>query len=198
MTATVKYLRIAMWCLALATGATLLLLWRMSDSGPSRDVVATLPEFSLLDQDGRPFTRDSVAGKVWVADFVFTRCAGPCPMMTGKMLRVQTALANSRVKLVTFSVDPAYDTPDVLRNYGRQYSADFTRWTFVTGSEPAMQSLAKSLLIGIQPAVADQPIIHSTHFILVDRKGNVYGPYNGEDDEGWRELVNDARKLSGK
>ncbi len=199
MTRSMKILTIAMWGLMLAA-LLAFVAWKWAGRGKSisREIIAKVPVFSLVDQDGKAFTNESLVGKVWVGDFVFTRCSGPCPMMSGKMSRIQTALAGTPVRLVTFSVDPTYDTPAVLKAYGKQWSADYSRWTFLTGGEQAIQSLACTLLIGVQPAVANQPIVHSTHFILVDAQGNVHGPYNGEDDEGWRQLATDARTLSGK
>ncbi|MFI5378516.1 MAG: SCO family protein [Tepidisphaerales bacterium] len=198
MTRPVKTLTIAMWGLMLAALASLVVSRMIQRPALCREVIAKVPPFSLVDQDGKALTHETLAGKVWACDFVFTRCAGPCPMMSGKMSRIQTALAGTPVRLVTFSVDPAYDTPAVLKTYGKQWSADYSRWTFATGDEKVVQALARALLVGVQPAVADQPIIHSTHFLLVDAKGMVHGPYNGEDDEGWRLLVDDARKLAGK
>ena len=199
MTRPLKIINLAMWGLILAL-LVALVAWKLlgHGTGVSREVIAKVPAFSLEDQDGRPFTNETLAGKVWVGDFVFTRCSGPCPMISGKMSRVQTKLAGTPVRLVTFSVDPDYDTPAVLKEYGKQWSADYSRWTFLTGREKAIQNLARVLLIGVQPAIGDQPIIHSTHFILVDGQGNVYGPYNGEDDEGWRHLAADARSLAGR
>ena len=79
----------------------------------------------LIDQDGRTISADALRGNVWICDFVFTHCAGPCPKMTSMMADLQQRITRPDVKLVSFSVDPERDTPAVLKEYGRQYGADF-------------------------------------------------------------------------
>lgn len=163
----------------------------------SLQTLPAVPSFSLTDQNNQPFTSDDLKGQVWIADFIFTRCQGPCPLLTRKMAQVQKALANTPVKLLTITVDPAYDTPPVLKEYATRFGADERQWTMATaGDEARLQTLARALHIGVIPATDTQPILHSTYFILVDRQGKIRGYYSGEDDEAWRKLVADAAKVA--
>src|SRR5258707_5742402 len=102
--------------------------------GNHLSVYGSAPEFELIAQDGRAFSSKALSGQVWVADFMFTTCPGPCPRMTSQMHQVQAAtLSHSDVKLVSFTVDPEHDTPTVLAAYARQHAASPQRWYFLTG-----------------------------------------------------------------
>jgi protein SCO1 len=189
---------ICSWILLLSVMLALLASGRFPGRRSARTtikpVIGKAPAFSLVDQDGRTFANGALRGQVWVADFIFTRCAGPCLTMSGKMQRLQTALRNTDVQLVSFSVDPEYDTPAILKAYSRQWDAE-SRWTFLTGEPNALQDIAHAFLTGIEPGSAGHAIMHSTSFFLVDGAGNVHGPYSGNDEEGWQELVADAKVL---
>jgi protein SCO1/2 len=113
-----------------------------------------VPPFALIAQDGRQVTRDDYAGRVWIADFVFTKCPGPCPMLTSHMRQVQDRLVERSldVPLVSFSVDPETDAPEVLTEYGKTFGADFSRWTFLTGDKQEIYDL---ILHGFLLAVSD-------------------------------------------
>jgi protein SCO1/2 len=161
-----------------------------------KPVLGRAPVFSLVDQDGLTFASSSLAGKVWVCDFIFTRCAGPCPLLTGNMVSLQQALRDTSVELVTFSVDPDYDTPEVLRAYARQWGADPTRWTLLTGEMATIQAVAKAMLAAVEPAHGDQPIIHNTNLFIVDAEGNIRGPYAGQEPDSWKAVAADARALA--
>src|SRR6266542_3779878 len=89
----------------------------------SLEVLGNVPSFSLVDQDARPFTNQMLAGKPFVVDFIFTNCAGPCPVMTEKMAGLQKEMADPRVQLVTVTVDPERDTPAVLKEYAKEHGA---------------------------------------------------------------------------
>jgi len=164
-----------------------------------------VPPFALTAQDGRQVTRDDYAGRVWIADFVFTNCPGPCPMLTSHMRDVQNLLEERSldVPLVSFSVDPETDTPEVLTEYGKTFGADFTRWTFLTGGKQEIYDL---ILHGFLLAVSDGAvtpeygagpgiITHSTRFALVDQNGEVRGYYHGEEPTVAAEIVADAERL---
>jgi protein SCO1/2 len=155
------------------------------------------PAFKLLDQTGGSFGSDDLRGKVWIADFVFTHCAGPCPIMTGKMADVQKALTSPDVKLVSFSVDPDRDTPAVLKEYAQRFGADDARWKFLTGSKQQMAEVAQ----GMKVAAKDDPdggVTHSTMFLLVDRNGEVVRLYHNEDEAEMKRLPADAEELASK
>jgi protein SCO1 len=154
-----------------------------------------VPEFTAVDQNGRQVGKQDLAGRPWIAAFIFTRCAGPCPMMTAKMKQMQEALGDARVMLVSFTVDPSHDSPAVLKQYMRERSADEGNWLMLNaGSEQEVFALARTMNIGISRA--GEEIIHGTHFILVDGEGGIRGYYSGTDDEGWQKAVRNARRLS--
>ncbi len=155
-----------------------------------------IPEFKLTDQEGKPFSSAQLSGKIWIADFIFTSCAGTCPQMTQKMARLQATLP-AEIELVSFSVDPARDTPSVLKKYGSQWGADFKRWHFLTGPEMEIGRLTKkgfrlSYAEGTDPA---EPVIHSIRFVLVDKTGTLYGYYDSSEETAMRQLVTDASAL---
>jgi cytochrome oxidase Cu insertion factor (SCO1/SenC/PrrC family) len=159
-------------------------------------VLATVPPFSLVDQDGKPLTNETLKGHVYVADLVFTRCAGPCPVMSGKMAALQKSIADPRVHFLTISVDPEHDTPPVLKAYAKGYGADESRWHFATGSQDAVFALAKGLLLPASPAQKASPIIHSVLFILVDQTGQIRGNYSSQDGDQQTRLIADASRLA--
>jgi cytochrome oxidase Cu insertion factor (SCO1/SenC/PrrC family) len=152
--------------------------------------------FSLVDQSGNPVSNDTLRGKPWIADFVFTRCSGTCPMMSGKMSKLQAKIPDASVKLVSFTCDPAYDTPEILKQYGEFYHASGGRWLFLTGDKDRMAAVAKGMLLPVIPATAADPIIHSQKFLLIDGGGYVRGLYDSENDDDVARLVDDANALA--
>ena len=157
----------------------------------------SVPDFSLTERTGRPVSRADLAGQVWVADFIFTNCAGTCPMMTDVMKGLQDALPES-VRLVSFTVDPYRDTPEVLTNYADRHDIEGDRWIFLTGEKDALYSLSKD---GFHLAVDDtigteiEPITHSTRLALVDRDGEIRGYYSGTETEAIARLSDDVRAV---
>ena len=157
-------------------------------------VLATLPEFVLEDERGESTGLYDLHGTVWVADFIFTRCAGTCPMLTRRMADLEKEIAASPtlrdVKLVSFSVDPDFDQPEVLREYGRANGADPARWTFLTGTRQAVRGIVSD---GFKLPVGDQddatmPIFHSQNFVVLDRAGRVRGAYDALTEEGRKDF----------
>lgn len=155
-----------------------------------------IPPFTLTAETGKPFTRDALLGHVWVADFIFTNCMGPCPRMTAQMRRVQTMLGDlAGVKLVSFTVDPERDTPEVLAAYGKRMKADPARWTFLTGPMEELHKLKReAFLLGNVSGNLD----HSTRFVLVDRECKVRGYYDSSEPAGIETLVRDIRRLAAR
>lgn len=159
-------------------------------------VLGTVPEFRLTDEQGRPISRDDLRGKVWVADFIFTQCAGPCPRMSRRMSELQGVVAGGSVVLVSFSVDPTRDTPAVLREYGRMYNARPGLWRFVTGDEAAIHQLCRDgFKLSVEPAKSAEPISHSTYFNLVDREGRIRGVFDGDDPQAFKRLKDAIQRL---
>ena len=154
------------------------------------------PAFSLIDQNNRPVTLQTLSGRPWIADLIFTHCAGPCPTMTRKMASLQKSLASANVRFVSFSVDPKQDTPAVLKQYAQMFGADESRWMFLTGDEGVVFATARGMLLGAKPAEANEPIVHSTKFVLVDAAGKIRKYYSSDDDAEMSALVNDAAALA--
>src|SRR5258707_1385824 len=99
-------------------------------------VLGQITDFTLTNQDGKITTLADLSNHVWVADIIFTRCAGPCPRMTQQMALLQAVLPkDGAARLVTLTTDPDFDTPAVMKKYGERFGADFNRWTFLTGTK---------------------------------------------------------------
>ena len=150
---------------------------------PQLGVLGPVVDFSLTNQDNRDVSLADLTNHVWVADIIFTRCAGPCPRMTAQMKSLQEALPkNSGAKLVTLTTDPEFDTPEVLKRYGQRFGADFNRWTFLTGTKGQIAGLAaNSLKLSAQPVKPETQkdsadlFIHTTIFVIVDKHAQLRG-----------------------
>jgi cytochrome oxidase Cu insertion factor (SCO1/SenC/PrrC family) len=157
----------------------------------------TVPTFQLTNQNGQPFGSGQLAGKIWIADFIYTTCPGPCPMISGRMSELQKPLEKSDVHLVSFSVDPEKDTPAVLRGYAGQLQAEPGRWDFLTGPKSAIYRLSHD---GFKLAVSDGSDahgipVHSTRMVLVDRHGQIRGYYDATEPEAITKLIADTHHL---
>jgi protein SCO1/2 len=151
-----------------------------------------VPPFTLTDQSGASFDSSKLNNHIWVADFMFTTCPGPCPRMSSQMRQVQTALAYADVKIVSFTIDPEHDTPHVLSDYAARYAARPGVWYFLTGPVPTLQHLDHDVF---QLGDIDGTLQHSTRFILVDRKARVRGTYQTSEPDGIPRLLADAKSL---
>jgi len=145
-------------------------------------VLAELPDFTLTERSGRKVSLSDLKGRVWVADFIFTTCAGPCPVMSRRMGKLQSELLRDRmdsVLCVSITVDPEHDTPPVLREYADSKGADPTHWLFLTGDTKAVRSLIIKgfKLTAPQTPEEEKSLLHSTRLALVDRRGRVRGYY---------------------
>ena len=166
-------------------------------------ILNEIPDFSLTDQSGNPFDSASLKGKIWVADFIFTRCAGPCPKMTQDMAKLHTDFwGEENLRFVSFSVDPEWDKPEKLKNYGTKFQADFKRWSFLTGDKKAIYDLCvKHFHLGVDEAdpqeslVPDQGVLHSTKFVLIDSFGRIRGYYDSTEPASLSLLKNDMVTL---
>jgi protein SCO1 len=163
---------------------------------PATQPLFELPAFKLVDQDGKEFTDKELRGKPFVASFVFTHCAGPCPMMFGKMAAMQKSVTNANVRLVTFTVDPERDTPEVLKKKATDLGAEPGRWVFLTGDKDAIHKLLREGMHMATPKPEDDPLMHTTAFYLFDANGSCRARYfSGRDDEMER-LAKDADALA--
>jgi len=155
------------------------------------------PAFSFVDQNGRRFTDRDLRGTAWIADFMFTSCTSICPMMTARMAELQAAIPGDKVHFVSFSVDPDRDTSAVLRTYAKMWKADETRWHFLATDRKGLAETAKGMKTFVRPPDPDGSIQHSGIFTLADGDGRIRGVYDSGDAEALRQLVRDARRLSG-
>jgi len=181
------------------------------------EVYGEVPDFALIERSGRRITRGDLLGKVWIANFVYTDCRETCPLQSAHLARLQAELRGEPdLRLVSITVDPEHDTPEVLAEYAARYRADPERWLFLTGPRevihrlaiegfrlgvadsalappgPASALLARAgLLPGFAPAWAHPedraPIMHSSRFVLVDRRARIRGYFHGTDPDAlWR------------
>lgn len=165
------------------------------------------PEFIFDNCLGESISKDDLIGHIWVVDFIFTRCGGPCPLMTQRMRSLQSLLIEeglaapaSPVKLVSISVDPAYDTPEVLHEYAMNWKADLNSWYFLTGPpESTLRVIKQGFKIAAERDGATDAemaeIIHSTHFLLVDQRGWIRKIYHLEEPDLERMIVEGIKVL---
>lgn len=143
-------------------------------------------EFSLTERSGAAVTNATLAGQPYIASFFFARCAGPCPALLGQVRRLQEELGpESDVRLVSITVDPKHDTPEVLTDHANSYTADPEQWLFLTGEEDAIFGLMRNsfhLALDRLPdkdSVMGMQITHDTRLVVVDGDGRVRGYYDG-------------------
>ena len=157
----------------------------------------TLP-FSLTNQLGNEMTQKDLRGNIYVANFILTRCTqNICPKMASQMIRVQEAFKDDEsVKIVSYSIDPTYDTPEILKEYAAKYEADNSKWFFLTGTEDEIFEQAKcSYFLPAEKKDTYVNIDHSERFVLVDKKGQIRGYYNGTRLEEVDKLIHEIQVL---
>jgi len=157
----------------------------------------TVPSFQFVNQNRQSFGSAQLAGKIWIADFIYTTCPGPCPMISTRMSELQKPLEKTDVHLVSFSVDPDKDSPEVLRGYAEKLQADPQHWDFLTGPKSTIYKLSHD---GFKLAVSDgsdaQGIpVHSTRMVLVDRHGEIRGYYEATEPDAVTKLLADTNHL---
>jgi cytochrome oxidase Cu insertion factor (SCO1/SenC/PrrC family) len=181
--------------------AVLLLLLRQAEVRQLRSRTISsygkVPPFQLTNQEGRAYGSTNLKGKIWIADFIFTMCPGPCPMISSRMSELQKPLENTDVHLVSFSVDPEHDTPAILRGYAEKLQAKPQRWDFLTGSKTVIYDLSRN---GFKLAVADGVTqngtpVHSTRVVLIDRAGEIRGYYDATAPDAVTKLLADTNHL---
>ncbi len=163
--------------------------------------LAVLPEFTMTavgPSSTAGFGRKDLLGRVWIADFIFTRCAGPCPLLSMRLAETGRALPPS-VGLLTISVDSQGDTPDRLRSYAKRYGAEPGRWIFLRGTPEETYHLLYAgfrLPLSVDPSAPEERrATHSARFVLLDRNGAIRGYYDGLSDLDNAALARDARRL---
>lgn len=160
----------------------------------------TIADFEFTTQDNETLSLDDLKGEWWIADFVFTNCTSVCLPMTSNMSTLQNKLKeeNIDIQLVSFSVDPDYDQPEVLKEYAKEYDADLSNWTFLTGydfqtikklSIKSFRSLVK------EPKGSDDQVTHGTAFMLVTPDGKYIKSYDGITTSEMDVIVDDLKTL---
>ena len=193
-----------LWLALVALGLTVPIITRVfRPAPPALPVLGTLPAFALTDQEGKAFGSQDLRGQVWVAGFIFTRCPTICPAITATMGRMQHRARGlgHDFRLVSFSVDPGYDTPDRLADYASRHRASPRTWKFLTGS---FDRVKQTVVDGLKISMADRApageqdfasIMHGTQFVLVDRDGRIRGYYDSSEPEVVDRVLADAAML---
>jgi protein SCO1/2 len=189
---------------ATVVAITAAFLWTRFAGRPAKALTASneVPAFALTNQSGQPFALSNLLGHVWVADIIFTRCPVSCERMTRRMRSLQDQFTpRSNVRFVSLTADPGFDSPEVLRRYAGRHGADSNRWTFLTGVKTNVYALAVSGLKFVvldkteQKVTDDDLFVHSTQFVLVDKRGWIRGYFEGTDDEARKDLVVAIKQL---
>ena len=161
-----------------------------------------VPDFALTDSEGQAVTRKDLLGDYWLADFIFTRCNGVCPILTSRMTALTREL--DRVRFVSFTVDPGHDTPEVLARFAAAVpDAARERWLFLTGPQAEIERVVlKGFRLSMATAQEGEAgaeggdlITHSDRFALVDPEGTIRGYYRGTEEESIARLREDVTQL---
>ena len=184
-------LLILMSVILLGAGAT----WVIQKANSSHDlpVIKDVPSFLFKTQDGESFSENELKGKITVLDFMFTTCAGPCPIMTNNMVHLYQDYTNvEEVQFVSITVDPAVDNEEILKQYANANGVDDDRWQFLTSDIDAIKDLKKN---GFMLYADELPRGHAIKFILIDPKGRIRKYYDGTDKASIAVLRNDLNNL---
>lgn len=172
-------------------------------SGSSLLAGRTVAPFSLTRETGQPVRSEDLADSVWLAAFTFTRCPSSCPRISATLKGLQDKLSGTDIKIVSFSVDPKFDTPEVLKSYSEKFGADPARWWFLTGDESSIYDLIqKSFVVSVVPTTPEEQkagaeeIAHSDRIVLVDRGSSLVRHFDSNDPADLESLVTEARRRS--
>ena len=197
-----KRLPLTVWVVAFVLAALLIAgsasLFHRSERKTS-DVSASIgsvPDFNFTTQEGKPLTKTDLLGKVWLVDFMFTRCSGPCPMMSSRMAEISRELAKAvDVRLVSVSIDPEHDTPEILSEYAARLQADPKRWIFLTGPKKEIEQFTtKGMLQALATDSSGVPT-HSTRFLVIDRDWQIRKTRSLDEPEIVQKLLIDIGSL---
>ena len=167
-------------------------------------VFGKVSEFSFIDQNKKPLSSSDLEGQVWIANFIFTRCQGICPLLTGQMAVLNEKLKNQNVQFISFSVDPEHDTSEVLLQYIMDRKIMNENWFFVTTgqNQDMWDFISQNFKLGTDETTAEdraqgaEPVMHSSRFVLIDGKCQIRGYYYSQDPQKIEALVKDARTLA--
>lgn len=159
-------------------------------------------EFSFVNQYNEKVTAEDVKGKIWIAEYFFTTCTNICIDMNQNMIHVQNAFKNDEnVKILSFTVNPEVDTPEILKKYAEEHYALKNQWHFLTGEKDSLYSFARKSIFVLKPAEAanlgdaGSDFIHTNNFVLIDKVGRIRGYYDGTNMEAVHQLIEDIKLL---
>lgn len=157
-------------------------------------------DFTYTDQNNKPFGLKDLKGKIWISDFIFTRCTDICPPMTANMAKLQQMVKNQglkNVEFVSFSVDPTVDSPDSLSKFAAKFGADTKSWTFLTGySQKSIENFAlKNFKAWVKKPKEGDQVIHGSDFYLIGQDGKIKKTYSGYKNVPFDEIINDIKTL---
>ncbi len=174
-------------------------IWPANRSAIDQQVTHRLGDFALVDQDGTKITRQTLAGKIHVADFIFTTCSGICPVMTNRFKKLQDTLAGDpNVILLSYSVTPWIDSVPRLKEFAEKFGANSKYWHLLTGPKAMIYDRARKDYfaeenLGFQKDSTE--FLHTEHFILVDKEQRIRGIYNGTLQLELERLITDIKLL---
>ena len=169
--------------------------WVIQKANSSYDIpiLKPVPEFSFMNQDGDPFTEKDLNNKITVLDFIFTSCAGPCPIMTHNMTGLYRSFSQvEEVQFVSITVDPDVDTQDILKQYAKINGVNDDRWQFITSNIEAIKDLKKN---GFMLYAEELPRGHAIKFVLIDQNGQIRKYFDGTEDASMAVLMKDITNL---
>jgi protein SCO1/2 len=163
----------------------------------------SVPQFSLLERSGRQVTLSDLKGEVWIVNFIYTNCPDTCPIQSAQLRQIQEDFMEEKdLRVVSITVDPKRDTPEVLSEYAKRFSADPGRWLFLTGEKEDIYKFAQE---GFHLGAAELPYekrpesgathTHSPRFVLIDREAQIRGYYVSTDGEAMKRLRRDLEIL---
>lgn len=178
----------------------LLFVFLLSACNPNTVPAQKISPFTFINQDGFAFGSDQLSGDVWVANFIFTSCDTVCQPMTAEMAVLQKYVEEKDVpiQLISFSVDPKTDTPEVLHNYIQDFTDDLSNWNLLTGyQQKEIEQFAREQFNTIvqKPSSSSTQVIHGTYFYLIDGDGHLLGEYNFVDPTYKDELLKQIEKV---
>jgi protein SCO1/2 len=156
-----------------------------------------IPEFEFVNQDSQLITRSTFADKAYVADFFFTSCPTICPIMTQNMLRIYHEFEeDSRLLLLSHTIDPERDTVGKLYHYARNIGVSSEKWHFVTGAKDSLYAIADDYFnVVVEDPTLPGGFDHSGRLVLIDADGHIRSYCNGTDDQEVNRFINDIQRL---
>lgn len=198
----------AIWIVAGAAAVVIILLRMVLGGAQSLTplpIISTVPAFELTDQTAEPYGTRQLRGKPWIASFVYSTCPGPCPLVVQRLGDIKQRLSNDpRMMIVSITVDPEGDTPEVLKVYGKTHAIDPSRWRLLTGPYNQVLSLVQEGFYlpiaeneGADPKLIEEmgPITHSTKLVLIDAELQIRGYYDSDDANDLKRLTADTKRL---